>query len=117
MRTVRMLQATALSTALAITSAALAQEADYSDDKLKAFVEAAISVSQVEERYQAQLAAAETESEREEIIAEANSEIVTTIDEAPDVTVDEYVEISQATQGNTDLFERIQQIARELQGG
>jgi hypothetical protein len=112
-----MLQATALSTALAIASTALAQEASYSDDKLEAFVEAAIAVSQVEERYQAQLAAAESETEREEIIAAANTEIVETIDEAPDVTVDEYVEISQATQANTDLFERIQEIARELQGG
>ncbi|MGY6533889.1 MAG: DUF4168 domain-containing protein [Pararhodobacter sp.] len=77
------------------------------DERLEAFVAALRTVDQLEQQYTETLSQAETDAEREAVIAEANEAMTTAIEETPGISLDEYVTILQQAQTDPDLTARI----------
>lgn len=109
----------ATSTALAIALAAApmatlvaqgasAQDAqEYSGEKLDAFTVALLEVVDVRQKYNPMLQSAESEEQQQTIIEEANNEIIGVIESAEGVSVDEYMQISEAAGQDQALNARI----------
>lgn len=93
--------------AFAQTAAPEAVQTEFSDAKLDAFVTALQDVDAVRETFIPQIQAAEDESEQQQLIQQANVAISDTIDATPDITVEEYVTISQLAQEDPELNQRI----------
>lgn len=93
--------------AFAQTAAPEAVQTEFSDAKLDAFVTALQEVDAVRETFIPQIQAAEDESEQQQLIQQANVAISDTIDATPDITIDEYVTISQLAQEDPELNQRI----------
>lgn len=93
--------------AFAQTEAPEAVQTEFSDAKLDAFVTALQEVDAVRQTFIPQIQAAEDESEQQQLIQQANVAISDTIDETPDITVDEYVSIAQLAQQDPELNQRI----------
>ncbi len=85
------------------------------DAKLDAFVMAALSVSDVRNDYMAQLQSAEDEEAQQSLIQEANTAIVQTVEQAPGITLDEYVAIGEAAGADEELAARINTMITEQQ--
>lgn len=104
------LAAAMLAMAAPIGSAALAEQAPamtIDDNQLAAFVSALQAVDTLEQQYSATLAEAESEAEREAVIAEANEEMANAIEDTPGISLDEYVAILQQAQSDPELTDRI----------
>ena len=108
--------ATAFGVVVAVPAAAqqpagvqLAQAQTYSDEKLQSFAMAALDVQQIRQEYTAQIQQAESEAERQQLAEEANQEMVEAVETAPGITIEEYNEIIQASNGNPELSDRINQ--------
>ena len=104
------LAAAMLAMAAPIGSAALAEQAPamtIEDDQLAAFVTALQAVDALEQQYSATLAEAESESERESLIEEANEAMADAIEETPGITLDQYIAIMQQAQSDPELTQRI----------
>lgn len=107
--------APAMASAMLIVAAPLAATAQtdapaavtIGDERLEAFVVALREVDQLEQQYTATLEQAETDAEREAVIAEANEAMATAIEETPGMTLDDYVQILQQAQTDPDLTARI----------
>lgn len=93
--------------AFAQAEAPEAVQTEFSDAKLDAFVTALQEVDAVRQTFIPQIQAAEDESEQQQLIQQANVAISDTIDETPDITVDEYVSIAQLAQQDPELNQRI----------
>jgi DMSO/TMAO reductase YedYZ molybdopterin-dependent catalytic subunit len=93
--------------AFAQTAAPEAVQTEFSDAKLDAFVTALQEVDAVRETFIPQIQAAEDESEQQQLIQQANVAISDTIEATPDITVEEYVTISQLAQEDPELNQRI----------
>ncbi|SEO99114.1 protein of unknown function [Salinihabitans flavidus] len=87
-------------------AAAQSQEA-YSAEKLDAFTNALLDVAELRQKYTNQLQGTEGQEQQDAIVAEANAEIEKTIENADNITVDEYVEIAQAVGEDEDLQARV----------
>lgn len=87
----------------------LAQAQTYSDEKLQSFAMAALDVQQIRQEYTARIQEAESEAERQQLAEEANQEMVSAVESAPGITIEEYNEIIQASNGNPELSDRISQ--------
>ncbi len=106
---------TAVSLALAAPLAlpAMAQEAPAAptmtvdDAQLEAFVTALRSVDALEREYSESLQQAESDEQREAIVAEANTAMAEAIENTPNMTLDEYIAILQAAQNDPELSARI----------
>ena len=106
---------TAVSLALAAPLAlpAMAQEAPAAptmtvdDAQLEAFVTALRSVDALEREYSESLQQAESDEQREAIVAEANTAMAEAIENTPNMTLDEYIAILQAAQNDPELSTRI----------
>jgi ribosomal 50S subunit-associated protein YjgA (DUF615 family) len=79
------------------------------DAQLEAFVEALRTVDELEREYTETLQQAESDEQREEIVAEANTAMAEAIENTPNMTLDEYVAILQAAQNDPELSARIMQ--------
>jgi hypothetical protein len=115
MRLTKALSTAALIAGLGLSAPALAQEAQYDEAVLEAFVTAAIAITEVEQEYTAQLAEATSEAEQQELIAAANEQIIGAIESTPGVDVETYIEISEAAQADPDLSQRLIAMAQEQQ--
>ncbi len=117
----RMLSGTALAAALAlspvIATPALAQmegmempdaAITVEDSQIDAFIGAALAVAETRESYLAQLEATTDEAEQMEIVQAADEAILQTVEDAPDITVDEYIAIGEAAAVDAELAARIE---------
>jgi hypothetical protein len=75
--------------------------------QLEAFVEALRTVDELEREYTETLQEAESDEQREQIVAEANTAMAEAIENTPNMTLDEYVAILQAAQNDPELSARI----------
>ncbi|MBM9596380.1 DUF4168 domain-containing protein [Roseitranquillus sediminis] len=92
------------------------QALEFNDDKLRAFVNAALEVEAVHRDFAAQAEDAEGDEELQNIAEEANQSIMQTIEGAEGITMDEYVAISEAAKTDEDLVRRIALLLRESTG-
>lgn len=86
-----------------------------SDEKLEAFTRAAITVQGQSRRWQSSIQSAGSEAEAEQLKQQAQQEMAATVQQQPNITVKEYVQISQAMRQDARLYQRVQGIARSLQ--
>jgi len=106
---------TAMSLALAAPLAlpAMAQVApaaptmNVDETQLEAFVAALRTVDELEREYTQSLEGAESDEQREAIVAEANTAMAEAIENTPNMSLDEYVAILQAAQNDPELSARI----------
>ncbi|KPQ06682.1 MAG: protein of unknown function containing DUF4168 domain [Rhodobacteraceae bacterium HLUCCA12] len=96
-----------------MTGPAAAQESEapsIDDEQLQAFVAALREVDAIEQEYGAELNEAESDEDRQAVIAEANDEMVEAIEDTPGITVDEYLAVLQQAQADPDLNARIMEM-------
>ncbi|NNU80209.1 DUF4168 domain-containing protein [Halovulum dunhuangense] len=113
------LSAAALATGIAFgpiaAAGVMAQDAgSYGDAEITSFVMAALDVEEVRAAYQPRLQAATEEAEQLELIEQANQEMVQAIENADGITVEEYLEISDAMQIDPEMNARINEKFQEL---
>ncbi len=86
------------------------------DGMLDAFIDAAMNVAEVRDGYLEQLQTAETEAEQTEIIEMANNAILTTVEDTPGITVDEYIAIGEAAAADPELNQMLNDRVAETMG-
>jgi hypothetical protein len=89
------------------------EQAQFTEEKLESFVDAAIEVQTLTESYTPRVQAAETDAEQQAIAEEANAEIRGAIEDAEGITIEEYVAIGEAAQADPALAQRITTLAQE----
>jgi hypothetical protein len=77
------------------------------DAQLEAFVAALRSVDELERGYSETLQQAETDEEREAIVAEANTAMAEAIENTPGMSLEDYIAILQQAQQDPALSARI----------
>jgi hypothetical protein len=120
--------ACAISLALAPLAPAIAQEtatdeqmqqetqmeqAQFSEDKLDSFLDAALEVQTLTESYTPRVQAAENEAEQKALVEEANTAIRGAVEDVEGITIEEYIEIGEAAQADPALAQRITAMAQE----
>lgn len=86
------------------------------EEKIDAFVAAAVAVAEVRNSYLGELESATDEAEQATIIEAANSAIVTAIEATPGISVDEYIAIGDAAAADPELNNLLNQRFAELHG-
>lgn len=90
---------------------ALAQQAPesttLSEAELDAFVVALKDVVAIEQEYGARLQNAGSEAEQQEVISQAQAEILEAVEETPGIEIDRYVEILTMAQNDPELQEQL----------
>mgnify|MGYP001232115721 FL=1 len=89
------------------TTAPAAPTMSVDDTQLEAFIAALRSVDELEREYSETLQQAESDEQREAIVAEANDAMAEAIENTPNMTLDEYIAILQAAQNDPELSARI----------
>lgn len=82
-------------------------ESAISDDKLTAFVSAAINASEVSSSYRQQIDMAQDEATRQRLQEEQTDAVLKAVERTDGITVEEYVAIIQAAQADEALDQRI----------
>ena len=100
--------------ALATALPAVAQDAEYSDEQIEAFAEAALDVAEIRDAYAADLAAVESEEEQQALVDEGNEAMIGAIEESPNIPLDDYLEIGEAAAENPELGEQIAAMINEM---
>lgn len=94
--------------AMVTAQTAAAQSAEsYSAEELDIFSNALLGVAEVREKYTPLLQSAKTEDQQAAIVEEANAEIKQVIEDTDGITLDRYIEISQAASEDQGLNQRI----------
>jgi len=93
----------------AIVTGALAQ-AEYSEDKLSAFVAATVAAESMARRWMQVIDSAGSESLADTYRAQANADMIGAIRNTEGITYDEYVEMVKAVRADPNLAERVQEI-------
>lgn len=73
------------------------------ENKVDAFITAALAVAQTRQTYMAQLEQTTDEDAQMQIVQEADAAILTVVEETPDITVDEYIAIGEAAAADPEL--------------
>jgi len=81
--------------------------ADFTDSQLEAFADAALRVAEIRDEYQIALAEAESEAEQEELVTEGNGAMLAAVEDAPGITIEEYIIIGEAAAADPELGERL----------
>ena len=89
---------------------ATAAESEYSDDKLRAFVAAAVMIGDMSSEWREKIEAAPSEEEANQLREQAGQELAAAIDAADDITLEEYNDISVAARADPELATRIREI-------
>lgn len=107
----------ALAASLPAAPRAFAQEAvsaaSLTDDKLHAFIIAALKVGDLIDQWEPKIEAAKTPAEQEQLKQQANSELVAAIESGGGMTLPEYRAISSAAENDPALQERIIKLLQE----
>lgn len=109
---------TLLVVAFPLVAAAATQNdsgSEISDEKLRAVAEAYIEVYQINQSYKSKIEAAQTAGEADQLQQAANQEMVDAIENAENVSVNEYNDIIQALGEDDELRERLQAQVDEIQ--
>lgn len=77
------------------------------DQKIDAFIVAALAVAQTRETYIAQLEGITDEEQQMAIVQEADAAILQAVEDAPDISVEEYIAIGEAATIDPDLAAQI----------
>jgi hypothetical protein len=105
------LQALGFAILLAFTTFGSASaQSEISDDKLQAFVTAAVSVSKVIEQWTPRLVSAKSHAVAEDLLAQAHADLIAAIEEAGGITPQEYEEIFHAARSDPVLSARIEEL-------
>ena len=124
----RLLSSTALAAALAaapfFATPAMAQmemeqpemQMTVEDSQIDAFIEAAVAVAETRETYLSQLEETTDEAEQMELVQAADAAILQTVEDSPNITVDEYIAIGEAATMDPELAARIEARFAEVQG-
>jgi hypothetical protein len=104
-----------LLTAVCLTIAAQTVIAadEYSDAKVRSFVDAVLAVNAVVERWRPQIQAAPSEADKEQMAKQANQEMRAAVEGTDGMGVEEYQAIAQAAQADPQLMARIDQVFKE----
>lgn len=98
----------AMALALGLGAAVAAQDAPHFEDaQLQAFAETVIDLREVRAEFEPRIEAAETPEAQMELIEEANQAMVATVEARPDMTVEEYNAIAEASTADPAVAERI----------
>lgn len=89
------------------------EQAQFTDEKLESFLDAALEVQNLSESVTPRVQAAESEAEQKTLIEEANAEIRGAVEDVDGMTVEEYVAIGEAAQSDPKLAQRITIIAQQ----
>ncbi|WP_101067741.1 DUF4168 domain-containing protein [Roseovarius salinarum] len=103
-------------TALTAQSAAAQDTQAYSDAKIEAFTTAMMDVETVRRDYIPKVKAAGSDDEKAALVKEANGAMAQAIKDADNITVDEYVSISEAAGQDKALADRITARVKEMRG-
>lgn len=90
-------------------SVQLAQAESYSDEKIQSFAMAALEIQEIRSDYMARIQQAESEDQRQQLAQQANDEMVSAVEAAPGISVEEYNAIIEASAEDQELAERINQ--------
>ena len=82
---------------------------EYSDAKLRSFVDAVLSVNAVVEQWRPQIQAAPNQADAQEMARKANDEMRAAVAGTEGITIEEYQAIAQAAQADPQLMARIDQ--------
>jgi|GEM_PF-5077243 len=92
----------------------------FTEQKLEAYVTAALEVSAIVEEMRPDMEAAQSSGEAaevEEVRTQLSQRLATAVEGVEGITVDEYQRITRAARGDEDLLNRIRSIASERQEG
>jgi hypothetical protein len=94
-----------------------AETGGYTDAQLEAFVAAALAVSEIQQEAAAQLMETPDEAEQTAVLEQANADMVDAIEQAPGITVPEYIEIAEAAEADPTLRAAIEErlVAAQMQ--
>jgi hypothetical protein len=87
---------------------------EYSDTKLQSFADAVLAVNAVVEQWRAQIQAAPSETDAEQMAQQANEDMRAAVAGTEGITVEEYQEIAQAAQTDPQLMARIDQVLQQM---
>ncbi len=85
---------------------------DFSEGEIQAFAQVQNEIIQIQQEYNTAIAEAGDEAQRQEIIQEANEEMIGAI-EAEGISIEAYNEILTEAQANPELMQRIERAAQE----
>lgn len=85
-------------------------DAEVEDQKLEAFINAALAVDRVMDKWQPKIIQANGSAEAETLHVKANVEIRETIEQADGISFDEYQKIRQAIAADPDMLDRVTDI-------
>jgi hypothetical protein len=87
---------------------------DFDSATLDAFIMAFVEVNRVGQEYGAQFEAAETAEAQQQVMQDANSEMLVAIEGVEGIEVDEYNQIMTVAQADPELAERINQRLQDI---
>ncbi len=91
-------------------------DVEIEDQKLRAFIKAALAVDGVMDKWQPKITQAQGSEETETLHVQANAEIRATIERADGISFDEYQAIRKAIASDPDILDRVTHIMWEQQG-
>ena len=93
-----------------------APAANFSDDQLTSFVDAAMSVQELRQDYMTRIDATEAPEEKQALVTEAQTEMASAVEETDGMDIATYNQIGQAAQADPQLNERIMAMVHTRQG-
>ncbi|SDI34353.1 DUF4168 domain-containing protein [Salipiger marinus] len=93
-----------------------APAANFSDDQLTSFVDAAMSVQELRQDYMTRIDATEAPEEKQALVTEAQTEMASAVEETDGMDIATYNQIGQAAQADPQLNERIMAMVQTRQG-
>lgn len=92
-----------------------APTSDFADEQIDAFANATFEMEKIQDKYAQKLQGVENETEQQDLLQQADTEMRATIEESNDLTVDDYLAINRAASTDQELNQRIAQRLQELQ--
>jgi hypothetical protein len=90
-------------------------DAEVEDEKLEAFINAALAVDHVMDKWQPRIIQADGGAEADKLHIKANAEIKETIEKADGISFDEYQKIRKAIAADPEMLDRVTQIMWQQQ--
>jgi len=98
----------------AATPAAQAQEAaDFGDEKLRSFAQAAVKLTQIRSEYRAQMGSAETDQQRQQLQQQTNQRMAQAVEATDGITIEEYNQIATASRSDEQLAEKVNEYIQD----
>ena len=107
--------AAAVAATMSMPFGAAAEESHaYTDEQIEAFAQAAVDLADIRDAYAADLAAVESEEEQQALVDESVEAMIAAVEDAPNITFDEYLEIGEAAQADPQLADQMNLRFNEL---